>query len=119
MVLHFHQPLLVNLLGHAAGMLIFGIFLVLLWRDRAGQKLRGGRLSLASGVLAFVWNTGSVIVLGFAGTATAQAITVVLAMALSLLPACLLDLLLAGRLRWLARTASTQYSWAQPCSQPS
>jgi len=104
MVFHLHQPPLVNLLGHAAGTLIFGIFLVLLWRDRAGQKLRGGRLSLACAALAFVWNAGSVIVLGFAGIAAAQAITVVLAMALSLLPACLLDLLLAGRLRWLART---------------
>jgi len=96
-----HEPLLLNLLGHAAGTLIFGIFLVLLWRDRAGQRLRGGRLSLLSGALAFLWNAGSIVAMGI--PATRPALMVVLAAALSLLPACLLDLLLAGRLRWLAR----------------
>jgi len=96
-----HEPLLLNLLGHAAGTLIFGIFLVLLWRDRAGQKLRGGRLSLLSAALAFVWNAGSIVAMGV--PATRPVLTVVLAAALSLLPACLLELLLAGRLRWLAR----------------
>jgi hypothetical protein len=95
-----HEPLLLNLLGHAAGTLIFGIFLVLLWRDRAGQKLRGGRLSLLSGALAFVWNAGSIIAM--AVPATRPVLMVILAAALSLLPACLLDLLLARRLRWLA-----------------
>ncbi len=98
-----HEPLLMNLLGHAAGTLIFGIFLVLLWRDRAGQKLHGGWLALVSGALAFVWNAGSILALALAGTALAQVLLALLAMALSLLPACLLDLLLAGRLRWLAR----------------
>ncbi|MGO9239615.1 MAG: sensor histidine kinase [Bryobacteraceae bacterium] len=98
-----HEPLLMNLLGHAAGTLIFGIFLVLLWRDRAGQKLHGGWLALVSAALAFVWNAGSILALALAGTALAQVLLALLAMALSLLPACLLDLLLAGRLRWLAR----------------
>lgn len=97
-----HEPLLLNLLGHAAGALIFGIFLFLLWRDHAGQKLRGGRLSLVSASLAFLWNAGSVVAL--AVPATRQALVVPLAAALSLLPACLLDLLLARRLRWLARS---------------
>jgi two-component system LytT family sensor kinase len=100
-----HEPLLLNLLGHAAGTLIFGIFLVLLCRDRAGQKLRGGRLSLLSGGLAFLWNAGSIVALGV--TVTRPFLTVVLAAALSLLPACLLDLLLARRLRWLARAGYT------------
>lgn len=95
-----HEPLLLNLLAHAAGTLIFGIFLVLLVRDRAGQKLRGGRLSLLSASLAFLWNAGSIVALGV--PSTRPVLTVILAAALSLLPACLLDLLLAGRLRWLA-----------------
>ncbi len=98
-----HEPLLLNLLGHAAGTLIFGIFLVLLWRDRAGQKLRGGRLSLLSAALAFFWNAGSIVAMGV--PATRPILMVFLAAALSLLPACLLDLLLARRLRWLARAA--------------
>lgn len=96
-----HEPLMLNLLAHAAGTLIFGIFLVLLWRDRAGQKLRGGRLSLLSAALAFVWNAGSIVAMGI--PQTRPFLMVVLAAALSLLPACLLDLLLARRLRGLAR----------------
>jgi hypothetical protein len=103
LALEVHQPLQLNLLGHAAGALIFGVFLVLLWRDRIGQHLRGARLSLLACSLAFVWNAGSILAMAYAGTAPAEAILAVLAMALSLLPACLLDLLLAGRLRWLAR----------------
>lgn len=96
-----HEPLLLNLLAHAAGTLIFGIFLVLLWRDRAGQKLRGGRLSLLSAALAFVWNAGSIVAIAI--PLTRPILMLVLAAALSLLPACLLDLLLAGRLRGLVR----------------
>ena len=55
--------MLVNILGHLAGALIFGIFLYLLLRDRAGTRLRGSRLSILAAVLAFLWNLTSLVVL--------------------------------------------------------
>ena len=36
-----NESLLVNTLGHSAGVLIFGIFLYLLIEDRAARRLRG------------------------------------------------------------------------------
>src|ERR1035441_5089309 len=42
-MLGLNQPLLINILGHAAGALIFGIFLVLLYSGRgwSGRRLFG------------------------------------------------------------------------------
>ena len=40
-----NQPLLINILGHAAGALIFGIFLVLLYSGRGWSGMRGRYLS--------------------------------------------------------------------------
>ena len=59
-----NESLLVNTLGHSAGVLIFGIFLVLLLRDRAARRLRGGVKSMVAALLALVWNVASLIVLG-------------------------------------------------------
>ncbi len=60
-----NESLLVNTLGHSAGVLLFGIFLVtLLLRDRAARRLRGGVKSILAAVLALVWNMASLIVLG-------------------------------------------------------
>ena len=58
-----HELQLVNTLGHSAGAIIFGIFLYLLLRDRAGTRLRGSWLSVAAASLAFLWNVGSLAVL--------------------------------------------------------
>ncbi|MEX2261722.1 MAG: sensor histidine kinase [Bryobacteraceae bacterium] len=96
-----HEYLLVNTLGHAAGTLIFGIFLLLLLRDRAGARLRGSRLTMLAAALAFSWNFGSLIVLASKdGEAMATQLVIALSFtALSLLPAVLLDLSLSGRFR--------------------
>ena len=59
-----NESLLVNTLGHSAGVLIFGIFLVLLLRDRAARRLRGGLKSILAALLALIWNVASLIVLG-------------------------------------------------------
>lgn len=96
-----HEPLLVNLLGHCGGALIFGIFLALLWRSHAGRSLG---LTRAAALAALLWNLLSLIVL-FAGDAHPRwtGILVVLATSsLSLLPALLLDLSLGGALRAIA-----------------
>ena len=53
-----HQPVFVNIIGHTAGAIIFGIFLFLFLRDRAQPPI-GSRLSASAAGLAFLWNFGS------------------------------------------------------------
>ncbi|MBZ5635057.1 MAG: histidine kinase [Acidobacteriia bacterium] len=98
-----NESLLVNTLGHSAGVLIFGIFLVLLLRDRAAR--RGGVKSILAAVLALVWNLASLIVLG---SVTPDKLFVRITIAigfsvLSLLPAVLFDLCLERRYHTLVR----------------
>jgi two-component system, LytTR family, sensor kinase len=95
------ESLLVNTLGHAAGVLIFSIFLFLLIQDRAARRLRGGAKSMLAAALALIWNLASLLVLGFGARTGTDTIAFSV---LSLLPAVLFDLCLAGRNRWLART---------------
>ncbi len=97
-----HEPLLVNIIGHTAGAIIFGIFLILFLRDRAGSGFpRGSWLSFAAAGLAFLWDVISLTALAVSPSAPqtgAVAIAVSFAV-LSLLPAVLLHLSLEGRLR--------------------
>src|SRR5215472_15613838 len=85
------QPLLINVLGHAAGALIFAIFLFLLysggWSGRRGRYLPG-----LAAALSLIWNAGSLVILAWPGLPS-QVIGWVVAItfsALSLLPAVLL-----------------------------
>jgi len=94
------ESLLVNTLGHAAGVLIFGIFLFLLIQDRAARRLRGSTKSMLAAALALVWNLASLLVLGMGARTGSDTIAFSV---LSLLPAVLFDLCLAGRQRLLAR----------------
>lgn len=100
-----NESLLVNTLGHSAGVLIFGIFLVLLLRDRAARRLRGGVKSILAAVLALVWNLASLIVLGTdAPGSWFVRITIAIGFSvLSLLPAVLFDLCLERRYRPLVQ----------------
>ena len=59
----FNQPLLINILGHAGGALIFAIFLFLLFSGRGWSGLRGRYLSGLAAGLSLVWNLGSLVVL--------------------------------------------------------
>jgi hypothetical protein len=99
-----HEPFLPNVLGHAAGTLIFAIFVALVLRDRSGQGSRSRNLSLAAAAMALIWNAGSLwILLASPGSAgAAWLLTAISTVALSLLPAFLLDLLLAGSKRKVA-----------------
>jgi len=92
------ESLLVNTLGHAAGVLIFGIFLFLLIQDRAARRLRGSTKSMLAAALALVWNLASLLVLGMGARTGSDTIAFSV---LSLLPAVLFDLCLAGRHRLL------------------
>ena len=93
-----NQPLLINILGHAAGALIFAIFLVLLYSGRGWSGMRGRYLSGMAAGLSLAWNAGSLIVLAWPGL-PAPVLAGVVAVSfsvLSLLPAVLLHLSLEG-----------------------
>ena len=90
----FNQPLLINILGHAGGALIFAIFLFLLYSGRGWSGLKGRYLSGLAAGLSLVWNIGSLVVLVCPNL---PAVWLNLAIAisfsvLSLLPAVLLHL---------------------------
>jgi two-component system LytT family sensor kinase len=97
-MLGLNQPLLINILGHAAGALIFAIFLVLLYSGRGWSGMRGCYLSGLAGILCLTWNLGSLIVLSWPGLpAPVLALVVAISFSvLSLLPAVLLHISLAG-----------------------
>src|SRR5579871_6180644 len=100
-----NKSLLVNALGHSAGVLVFGIFLYLLLQDRAARRLRGSRKSMLAAALALAWNLASLLVLG-AGTPDgifSQVTATIGFSVLSLLPAVLFDLCLQERYRALVR----------------
>lgn len=102
-----HEPVLVNLLGHSAGALIFGIFVVLLWRSSG--HLPTSRLTRAAALTALAWNTGSLSLLAWPGGPRwwTEPLTVITASALSLLPALLLDLSLERHSLLLSRAGYT------------
>jgi hypothetical protein len=84
----------VNLLGHGAGVLIFGIFLVLVFRHSSLQRLRASHLSLIAAGLAFLWNLLSLAILGSGDSVglTQRVIAGASFCVLSFLPAVLLAL---------------------------
>lgn len=104
--LDIHEPLLVNTLGHSAGVLIFGIFLLLFFRDWRSARLRRNWLPAAAAALALLWNLGSLVVLATSsvGVPHTELIVAFSFSVLSLLPAVLLHISLDGRFRavWLA-----------------
>jgi len=95
----FSDPVLINTLGHAAGALIFAIFLFLLFSGRGWSGLRGRFLSGLAAALSLVWNLGSLIVLVRPGLPPLllRLVIAVSFSVLSLLPAVLLHLSLVDR----------------------
>jgi len=100
-----HGPVLVNTIGHCAGVLIFGILFYLFvvsWR-----RTREDRSSLPAlaAALAMLWNAGSLIALarGDGADGATDIITTVSFSALSLLPAVLLQISLGAfrRALWI------------------
>lgn len=88
----FNQPLLINILGHAGGALIFAIFLCLLYSGRGWSGVRGRYLPGIVAALSLAWNLGSLAVLTLPGLPP-RVLAVLVALSfsfLSLLPAVLL-----------------------------
>ena len=98
-MLGFNEPLLINILGHAAGALIFAIFLFLLFSGRGWSGVRGRYLSGLAALLSCAWNLGSLVVLVRPGLPP-RVLAIVVALSfsvLSLLPAVLLHISLQDR----------------------
>ncbi|MBS0278450.1 MAG: histidine kinase [Proteobacteria bacterium] len=100
-----HAPVLVNTVGHSLGVLLFGLSLYFLLRDRSGIGRRGSSLSVAAAGLALLWNLASLLVLfarerGWSGVEFFVALST---SALSALPAVLLHVALGSRFRWIVR----------------
>ena len=94
-----HFPVLLNLLGHTAGITAFGAFLILLARS----PRRDIRVPAAAAALALCWNLGSLTVLLADPGGQFQASVSALSLAfLSLVPCTLLHLALGGEHRWLS-----------------
>jgi two-component system, LytTR family, sensor kinase len=94
---------LVNVFGHSAGAIIFLIFLVLLFRDRAATGLRSSRGSLIAATLALLWNAGSLAVLTHQSGNRSDLLIAFSFSVLSMLPAVLFDLSLGDQLRPIVR----------------
>ncbi len=88
------QPLLINILGHAGGALIFAIFLGLLFSSRGWSGSRGRTLSALAASLSLIWNLGSLVVLMQPGLSPPllDLVVAVSFSVLSLLPAVLLHI---------------------------
>jgi hypothetical protein len=100
-----NQALLINILGHAAGALIFAIFLVLLFSGRGWSGNRGRYLPALAAALSLVWNVGSLVVLAWPGL-PAPVLDLVVAVSfsvLSLLPAVLLHVSVEHSRPWLVK----------------
>ena len=101
--LSIHEPVLVNTIGHCAGVVIFGILLyyfLLNWRRAREER---SSLPVLAAVLAMLWNLGSLVALatGPGSGWLADAIVAASFSVLSLLPAVLLHISLESRHRAL------------------
>jgi two-component system LytT family sensor kinase len=98
---NLRDPVLINTIGHSAGVLLFGLIIFLLRRDWRAHGVRRTKLSIAAAVLALGWNIGSLVALAlpyqkvvWLGIVLAYSFSV-----LSLLPAVLLQVVLQGKSR--------------------
>ena len=101
--LSVHEPVLVNTIGHCAGVVIFGILLYFFfvnWRRAREQRIN---LPTLAAILAMLWNLGSLVALatGPSGGIVADVIVAASFSVLSLLPAVLLHISLESRHRAL------------------
>jgi hypothetical protein len=99
--LSIHEPVLVNTVGHCAGVVLFGMllyFFLLNWRHDREERTKLPALAAA---LAFLWNVGSLVALGVGREAGMVSDVIVAASfsVLSLLPAVLLHISLGAHHR--------------------
>jgi two-component system LytT family sensor kinase len=116
-----HDQIFIDTVGHCAGLVLFGLLVGLLWRNKPPENTRQGKLSLAAAVLVFVWNGAELLLLVQPRLphTVLQAAADTSLLCLNFLPAILLHVALDGRLRPVAVTGYglsavsllLQYSW--------
>lgn len=96
------SPLLINTVGHTAGVLLLGLVIIFLLRHGRAHGLHQIKLSLVAAALAFTWNIGSLIVIASAkpNALLAGLVATLSFSVLSLLPAVLLQITLQGKQTW-------------------
>lgn len=94
-----HDPILINSIGHTAGLLVFGLIITLLVRDGRAHGIGQARLSVAAASLAFGWNLGSLIAIALGHRSPVLSGFVITGSfsVLSFLPAVLFHVALRGR----------------------
>ena len=102
---NLRDPVLINTIGHTAGVLLFGFIITLFLRDRRAHGIRQTQLSIIAAALALGWNIGSLLALGVGDPSSASMAIVMTASfaVLSLLPAVLLQIALQGKLAGVAK----------------
>ena len=101
--LSVHKPVLVNTIGHSAGVVIFGILLYLFLVNWRRARENQSSLPALAAALAMLWNLGSLIALASGPSSGAVADVIVAASfsVLSVLPAVLLHISLGSQHRAL------------------
>lgn len=101
--LSIHEPVLVNTIGHCAGVVIFGILLYFFFVNWRRTREKRSTLPTLAAILAMLWNLGSLVALatGPSGGIVADVIVAASFSVLSLLPAVLLHISLQSRHRAL------------------
>jgi len=92
------HPILINTIGHTAGMLLFGFIIALFLRDRQAYGISETKLSILAAALALGWNVGSLVALA-SGKLDSLGMRIIITVSfalLSLLPAILLQVTLQG-----------------------
>jgi hypothetical protein len=96
--LSVHKPVVVNTIGHSAGVVIFGILLYLFLVNRRRAREERSSLPAVAAALAMLWNLGSLIALA-SGPSSGPVADVIVAASfsvLSFLPAVLLHISLGS-----------------------
>jgi two-component system, LytTR family, sensor kinase len=93
------DPVLINTIGHTAGLLLFGLTIGLLIRDWRSNGVRQTRLSVIAAGLALAWNAGSLLALGSSDELLIRVVMTLSFSVLSMLPAILLQVALHGEQR--------------------
>ncbi len=96
---NWRDPILINTIGHTAGILLFGLIIALIIRDWRTHGMRRTKLSLIAALLALGWNTGSLIVLASHDPVFIEWLATASFSMLSLLPAVLLQVAVQGQHR--------------------
>src|SRR5580704_15913864 len=104
--LSVHKPVIVNTIGHSAGVVIFGILLYLFLVNWRRAREEPSSLPAVAAALAMLWNLGSLIALA-SGPSSGPVADVIVAASfsvLSILPAVLLHISLGSDYRPLWRS---------------